>query len=65
MTDPRVNKLAEVLVHYSLELKPGQKFMILSTPQAEELVNAVYRQAVKAGAHVQTDIRLPFCRRSS
>jgi aminopeptidase len=60
MTDPRVNKLAEVLVHYSLELKPGQKFMILSTPQAEELVNAVYRQAVKAGAHVQTDIRLPL-----
>ncbi len=60
MTDPRINKLAQVLVHYSLELKPGQKFMILSTPQAEELVNAVYRQAIKAGAYVQTDIRLPI-----
>jgi aminopeptidase len=60
MTDPRIHKLAEVLVLYSLELKPGQKFMILSTPQAEDLVNAVYRQAIDAGAYVHTNIRLPL-----
>lgn len=27
MADPRVQKLAQVLVHYSLELRPKDKFM--------------------------------------
>lgn len=60
MTDPRIDRLAQVMVHYSLELKPGQKLVIVSTPLAEELVNAVYRQAIMTGAHVHTDIRLPL-----
>jgi len=60
MTDPRVTKLAQVMVHYSLDLKPGQNVVIRSTPQAEELVNEVYRQAIIAGAHVHTDIGLPL-----
>ena len=32
MTDPRVLKLAKVLVHYSLELKRGDTFELVSPP---------------------------------
>ena len=59
MADARVEKLARVIVNYSLELKPGQKFWLRTTPLAEELNLAVYEEAVKAGAHVFVDQRMP------
>ncbi len=59
MADPRVAKLARVLVNYSLELKPGQKFWLRTAPLAEELNLAVYEEAVNAGAHVFVDQRMP------
>lgn len=52
MPDPRVIKLAKVLVQYSLEIKPGQQFAIETHPWAEELTLAVYEEAIKAGANV-------------
>lgn len=59
MPDPRVTKLAQVLVHYSLELKPGHQFVLRASPLAEALALAVYAEAVKAGAHVFPQIALP------
>ena len=59
MADARIEKLARVMVNYSLELKPGQKFWLRTTPLAEELNLAVYEEAVKAGAHVFVDQRMP------
>jgi aminopeptidase len=59
MADARIEKLAKVMVHYSLELKPGQKFWLRTTPLAEELNLAVYEEAVKAGAHILVDQRMP------
>lgn len=52
MTDPRVGKLAKVLVQYSLNLKPGDQFVLRTSPAAEELNLAVYEEAIKAGAFV-------------
>jgi aminopeptidase len=52
MTDPRVSKLAKVLIHYSLDIKPGQKLRISGSPLASELTLACYEQAIKAGAHI-------------
>ncbi len=52
MPDARVLKMADVLVHYSLDLRPGQQVVINTTPLAEELTLAVYAEAVKVGAHV-------------
>jgi len=52
MPDPRVAKLARVLVHYSLEIKPGQQFAIRTHPLAGELTLAVYEEAVRAGAYI-------------
>jgi aminopeptidase len=59
MADARVEKLAKVLVNYSLELQPGQKFWLRTTPLAEELSLAIYEEAVKAGAHIFVDQRMP------
>lgn len=59
MADPRVAKLAKVMVNYSLELQPGQTFWLRTTPLAEELNLAVYEEAVKAGAHIFIDQRMP------
>jgi aminopeptidase len=59
MADARVEKLAEVLVNYSLELKPEQTFWLRTTPLAEELNLEVYKAAIKAGTHVFLDQRMP------
>jgi aminopeptidase len=59
MPDPRVLKLAEVLVNYSLELKSGQQVALRTNPLAEELALAFFREAIKAGAHVLPQINLP------
>ncbi len=59
MTDLRIAKLAQVLVHYSVELKPGQQVHLRTHPLAEPLALAVYAEAVKAGAHVFISNALP------
>jgi aminopeptidase len=59
MPDPRVAKLAEVLVNYSLDLKPGQQLAIFTSPLADELTLAVYAEALKAGAHISIESRVP------
>lgn len=59
MPDPRVTQLAEVLVHYSLELQPGQQLRLHTSPLAEELSLAVYTAAIQAGAHVLVETILP------
>ncbi len=57
--DPRIEKLAEVLVQYSLKLKKGQLFRIEGEPGTRPLMRAVFERAVKAGAHPYTLTRLP------
>lgn len=52
MPDPRTGKLAQLLVDYSLELKPGQQVLLRTSPNAEELNLAFYREAVRVGSHV-------------
>lgn len=49
--DPRVEKLADVLVHYSVAVKPGEWVMVDSEPLAEPLVNAVVAAVLRAGGH--------------
>lgn len=56
MADPRVEKLAHVLTHYSLELKPGDKFRLASSVAGLPLLREVYREATRAGAFVLTQI---------
>ncbi|HLZ55846.1 MAG TPA: aminopeptidase [Ktedonosporobacter sp.] len=58
MPDPRHVQLAKVLVHYSLNLKAGDRVLVQSPDLAAPLVREVYREAVRVGAHIATDIRL-------
>lgn len=51
MTDPRVEKLAKVLVQYSLKIRPDDLFRITGPALATPLIAAVYREALAAGAH--------------
>jgi aminopeptidase len=47
--DPRVERLANILVNYSVEVQPGDLVRISGSTVAEPLVVAVFRQVVKAG----------------
>jgi len=53
MIDPRLSKLAEVLVRYSVGLQKKDVVVIQSAPVAEALVVALYEAALRAGAHPQ------------
>ncbi|MCB0248535.1 MAG: aminopeptidase [Anaerolineae bacterium] len=50
MQDPRLAKLANVLVNYSTRLQPGEKVGILGPMAAEPLMVEIYRYALRAGA---------------
>lgn len=49
MTDPRIEKLADVLVNYSTEVKPGDVVRIGGSPAGRQLVVALYRSVIRAG----------------
>ena len=51
MTDQRAERLGELIVDYSLGLKPGQVLRIDAPPVAAPLAIEVYRAALAAGAH--------------
>ena len=59
MADPRIVKLAKLLVHYSLELNKGDYMLLESYDIASDLVREVFREAIRAGAYVDTNIFLP------
>ena len=50
MTDPRMTKLADVLINYSTELKPGEKVLIEAIDVPHEITCELVRVARKAGA---------------
>ncbi|MBX3062086.1 MAG: aminopeptidase [Anaerolineae bacterium] len=50
MADINLQKLAEVLVHYSLEIKPGEKLWVRALGDPGSMLRSFYQEAVKAGA---------------
>lgn len=50
MTDPRYTKLAETLIHYSCELKAGEKVLIEAIDVPHAITNELVRVAHAAGA---------------
>jgi len=51
MRDPRVDKLAKVLVNYSTSVQPGELVRISGEPVATPAIEAVYEQVLAAGGH--------------
>ncbi|MGF7429690.1 aminopeptidase [Thermoanaerobacterium thermosaccharolyticum] len=59
MTDPRLKKLANLLVNYSTKVKKGDFVLVQAGDIAIPWINEVVREAVKAGAHVETLVDIP------
>jgi aminopeptidase len=59
MADIRLQRMARVLVHYSLGVKKGDRLAIVTGPQAAPLVREVVREAVRAGGYPETFVGLP------
>jgi aminopeptidase len=51
MADPRVETLAQILVDYSLEVRPKQLVRVTGAPEGAPLILAVYRKILERGAH--------------
>src|SRR5947209_6825463 len=51
MQDIRIERWAHTLVHYSLSVKAKETIAIHATPLAAPLVEAIYREILRAGAH--------------
>lgn len=59
MTDHRIEKLADVLVNYSIAVRPGDKVWINGAPLAEPLLKAIYARVLQAGGHPFVTLALP------
>jgi aminopeptidase len=59
MTDPRVERLAALVVDYSLDLREAQSVRIDGLDAAAPLAVELYRAALRAGAHPYTNISVP------
>lgn len=51
MRDPRLEKLADVLVNYSVGVKPNQLVRISGPPVSQPLIVELFRKVVAAGGH--------------
>ncbi len=51
MSDPRIDKLAKVLTHYSLGIRRDDLFRIAGSTLAAPLIRAVFREALNVGAN--------------
>ena len=49
MTDPRIEKLAQLLVNYCIRVKPGDRVALNSSSAAIPLVNETLRAIIRAG----------------
>jgi aminopeptidase len=59
MSDPRVKKLAQIMVKYSLNIKPGHWVHLMTSPLADEFNLAFIEEVTKAGGLVFTTNAIP------
>jgi aminopeptidase len=53
--NPILEKYANLLVNYCVELQPGEKLLVRTTTLAEPLVREVYKKAIAAGGHMEVE----------
>ena len=59
MADARVEKLAQILVDHSAQIKAGERVAIEATTAAEPLVRALYSTILERGGHPHLLLELP------
>ncbi len=57
--DIRVERLAKLLVAYSVDVQPGERVLIRSSSVAAPLIRAVYEQVLVYGGHPMVQLSLP------
>lgn len=63
MRDPRLNKLAEILVNYSTRVQPGENVLIYAQGQVTPLTEALIAQVYAAGGHPYVQLNDPAVQR--
>lgn len=57
--DSRIEKMAQVIINYSLAVQPGERVLLRSTsPAGEPLARALYQEALRAGAQAFTYVHI-------
>ena len=56
MTDPRITKLADVLVNYSIKVQPGEWAHILASVESLPLAREIAAAVLAAGGHYTVDL---------
>ena len=51
MADSRIEKLAHLIVNYSVKIRAGDKVVINGSPIAEPLIKELFREVLQAGGH--------------
>lgn len=59
MHDIRLQRMAKVLVNYSIGAKKGERLALVAPALAAPLIREIYREALRAGAFPETFISLP------
>lgn len=59
MKDARLEKMASVIVHYSLAVKPKDQIWMVGEMLGLPLMEALYEQLIRAGAYVKTTFHPP------
>jgi len=55
----RINKLASILVDYSVNIQPGDRVVVEASTAAESLVRSIYRRILERGGHPHLLLSLP------
>ena len=59
MTDPRTEKLADIIVNYSAAIKPGDSVLIQGGTITAPLMREVYAGVLRAGGHPMILAQIP------
>jgi len=59
MVDPRLTRMAQTIIRYSTRVKPGDRVRISGETPAIPLMEQLYIEALKAGAHPYVDVAIP------
>lgn len=59
MVDQRIEKLADLMVNYSLNVKPNERVMIRAHTVAEPLIKELNKKIIEAGGHAFLWIEFP------
>jgi aminopeptidase len=59
MTDPRIEKIAQILVDYSVQVQPGDLVTLRGSTLSAPMLDAIYRRSVLAGGMVHLGVSLP------